>query len=218
VTRSRYHHGDLERALIDAAWVLARDKGADSVRLREVCRQVGVSPASAYHHFPDRETLLRAVAGRALRALGDALARSLASGPQDDPRCRLALLARAYVAWALDEPRLFRLALGPYRDSPGRPADDSPLQVLDAEAAAFAAARGLPPAAGARLAPMLWAAAHGIAALAADGPLQPPGGRDGVLDLADQLTAAVIDGTAFPIPAASAARPCQPPIMTPGQG
>ena len=55
-----YHHGDLRRALVEAATELAASGGADGVVLREAARRVGVSPSAAYRHFPNREGLLAA--------------------------------------------------------------------------------------------------------------------------------------------------------------
>ncbi|MDQ6716487.1 MAG: TetR/AcrR family transcriptional regulator, partial [Actinomycetota bacterium] len=60
IRTSRYHHGDLRRALVLAATSLARAGGPDAVVLREVTRQVGVSANAAYRHFADRDALLEA--------------------------------------------------------------------------------------------------------------------------------------------------------------
>lgn len=52
--RSRYHHGDLRNALIEAAVELATEGGPERVVLREAARSVGVSPTAAYRHFGAR--------------------------------------------------------------------------------------------------------------------------------------------------------------------
>jgi AcrR family transcriptional regulator len=57
-----YHHGDLRRALIDAARRLLEAEGPSALSLRAVAREAGVSPAAPYHHFKDKGELLEAVA------------------------------------------------------------------------------------------------------------------------------------------------------------
>src|SRR3954451_9817883 len=57
-----YHHGDLRRALIDAARRILEGEGPSALSLRAVAREAGVSPAAPYHHFKDKGELLDAVA------------------------------------------------------------------------------------------------------------------------------------------------------------
>lgn len=56
--RGRYHHGDLRRALIDAALELARTRGPGAFTLTDLCRTVGVSTAAPYRHFESLDQLL----------------------------------------------------------------------------------------------------------------------------------------------------------------
>ena len=63
-----YHHGDLRRALIDAARALLEREGAAALSLRAVAREAGVSPAAPYHHFKDKSELLQAVADEGWQA------------------------------------------------------------------------------------------------------------------------------------------------------
>jgi len=60
--RGRYHHGDLRRALLDAALELLAREGASALTLREVARRAGVTHAAPYRHFTDKQALLAAVA------------------------------------------------------------------------------------------------------------------------------------------------------------
>jgi AcrR family transcriptional regulator len=70
--KSSYHHGDLRAALIRAGLALLQERDADDLGLREVARAVGVSAASVYRHFPNKEALLRALAAEGLKRLGEA--------------------------------------------------------------------------------------------------------------------------------------------------
>lgn len=67
--KQSYHHGDLRNALLEAAKQLAHEVGPDSITLREVARRAGVSHTAAYHHFADKNDLLRALAVQAFHDL-----------------------------------------------------------------------------------------------------------------------------------------------------
>src|SRR5262245_33454677 len=55
-----YHHGDLRRVLIDAAFELVGEGGAEAVSVREAARRAGVSPGAPFRHFASRDALLAA--------------------------------------------------------------------------------------------------------------------------------------------------------------
>ena len=73
-----YHHGDLSRALIDAARKILETEGPSALSLRAVAREAGVSPAAPYHHFKDKGELLEAVAHEGWVELDHALAKARA--------------------------------------------------------------------------------------------------------------------------------------------
>src|SRR2546429_9568807 len=56
----KYHHGDLRRALVDAALALISEGELGTFSLREVARRAGGTPAAPYHHFKDKTALLGA--------------------------------------------------------------------------------------------------------------------------------------------------------------
>jgi AcrR family transcriptional regulator len=58
VTDPKYHHGDLRRAILEAALELIGETGVSSLSLREIARRIGVTTAAPYHHFKDRGELL----------------------------------------------------------------------------------------------------------------------------------------------------------------
>src|SRR5215813_12937847 len=69
-----YHHGDLRRALIEAALSMLKEEGAWTFTLREVARRAGVSHAAPYNHFSDKAALLAEVAAMGFQALRERLA------------------------------------------------------------------------------------------------------------------------------------------------
>lgn len=117
---SRYHHGDLPRALKAAAVELITEKGAAGFSLREVARRAGVSHAAPTHHFGDSAGLLTALAEEGFRHLHAALVESAEGAPSASER--MVRIARAYVSVAHQYPAhcavMFRADLI-RRDDPG---------------------------------------------------------------------------------------------------
>lgn len=69
-----YHHGDLRRALIQAALDAIVEGGPAHLSLRELARRAGVSHAAPAHHFGDKAGLLSAIAAEGFERLAAALA------------------------------------------------------------------------------------------------------------------------------------------------
>src|SRR5512145_1581524 len=65
----RYHHGDLRRALLQAAVRTIGTHGIDGLTLRAVGSSLGVSRTALYRHFADKAALLAAVAAEGFRTL-----------------------------------------------------------------------------------------------------------------------------------------------------
>jgi AcrR family transcriptional regulator len=101
-----FHHGNLRAALIDAGLAAVEARGAGEVSLRDLARQVGVSPTAAYRHFADKDALFTAIADRGFQALADA---SLQAPAPADPTERIMSLARTYAGFAAGHPQLYRL-------------------------------------------------------------------------------------------------------------
>ena len=76
LTRDRYHHGDLRRALLAAAVEAIDEVGPTAMSLRDVARRAGVSHAAPAHHFGDKAGLLTALAAEGFRRLADELDRT----------------------------------------------------------------------------------------------------------------------------------------------
>lgn len=169
-----YHHGDLRRALIDAALELSMDKGVGSVSFREIARTVGVSQTAPYRHFPDLEHLLAAASEDGLIALRIELARAFDESEGAAPLERIEGLSRAYVRFSLRHRGHFRMMFGPGSPHPSTTpslqaaARDTFQLFLSKVSAAWPtpSPRGID----ARSATLhLWAVAHGVATLAIDG-------------------------------------------------
>jgi AcrR family transcriptional regulator len=68
-----YHHGDLRRAILDAAIEAISAGGSAGLSLRELSRRAGVSHAAPIHHFGDKAGVLTALAAEGYDLLADAL-------------------------------------------------------------------------------------------------------------------------------------------------
>lgn len=107
-SRSRkrsYHHGKLRASLLRAAGKLLEQAGPGALSVRAAARAAGVSHNAPYRHFPQRESLLAALAAEGFSALGKALQEADAAGG-------LRARGEAYVRFALAYPRRFRLMFG----------------------------------------------------------------------------------------------------------
>jgi AcrR family transcriptional regulator len=100
-----YHHGNLREALLQAAIQLIAEVGPAGFTLREVARRAGVSHNAPYRHFPDRESLLAAVAAQGFRVLNEAMLD--AARHQRTSVGRLKRAGLAYVEFALRRPEHF---------------------------------------------------------------------------------------------------------------
>jgi len=163
-----YHHGDLRRALIDAARRVLEAEGPSALSLRAVAREAGVSPAAPYHHFRDKGELLEAVAHEGWDLLDQALAKAKAEAPS--PGEALNGLGVAYVCFARENPALYRVMYDTARDR-----EDLPDQMKDEEDSAYCKVRDTMIEAGADPADTLdielattaaWCSAHGLAEMA----------------------------------------------------
>ena len=125
-TPRAYHHGDLGRALLDAAQAIVAESGVDAVTMSAVAKRSGVSSGAPYRHFKDRTELLQALSERAQENLAERTLAAIADAPTPLEGFRRSGVA--YVRFAIDEPALFTvLSRGEFTvrdsDGPRNPAD-----------------------------------------------------------------------------------------------
>ncbi|TXS47732.1 TetR/AcrR family transcriptional regulator [Streptomyces sp. t39] len=95
-----YHHGDLRAALLERAEQTLRERGPGALSLRELARDLDVSPAAPSRHFRTKQALLDALALDGFERLVDAIAASQ-DGADRTFGERLDAMARAYVGFAV---------------------------------------------------------------------------------------------------------------------
>jgi AcrR family transcriptional regulator len=98
----------MRTALLAQAERTVREHGAKQLSLRELAREVGVSHGAPRRHFPDRQSLLDALAEAGFARLGAEL-RGAADGAGEDFEARLQSTAAAYVRFATADAALLEL-------------------------------------------------------------------------------------------------------------
>jgi AcrR family transcriptional regulator len=174
------HVPDLRRRLLDASATLIATDGLGALSMREVSRRAGVSHQAPYHHFPDREAVLAALAEEGFGALADAM--DEAGRDRTDPRDRLTTACVAYVRWALEHPAHYAVMFRPEL------VDLDRFATLQAQGARVwdclvdriigGVQAGWVGMGEAEVITMwVWSSLHGAVQLVIDGPLPPAGSR-----------------------------------------
>lgn len=168
--RPAYHHGDLRAAAIVVGLALARRAGPGAIGAREVARDVGVSPAALYRHFPDVAHLRAEVACAARIELARRLERArdsvLDSGDRRrDDLSRLREVGRAYIDFAVAEPHLFDTAFAATDAVAITVEEPSAWGVLEACIQAAGASGGIDATRLPDAALVAWTAVHGAATI-----------------------------------------------------
>ncbi len=188
MAKPAYHHGDLPLQAQHLALETLRAQGDAAISLRALAKQLGVSAPALYRHFSDRETLLAELAIGGFEALRD----RLRAVDQKIPRKALIEIGLVYVAFAQEEPNLYRLMFGgrvlpmgahPRLDAAGKRA----FQVLENTVAHARQLGYLKPLPVSLITAAAWSLVHGLSQLTIDGHL--PGAKtepmltEGVLSL-----------------------------------
>ena len=171
MTSQQYHHGDLPQTLMSLALKHIEESGTESLSLRALARDAGVSATAPYRHFPSKHSLLAAVATEGFRALRAQLEAAVSAS--DDPWAQFLAVGTTYIRQAQSNPTTYQLMFGSVLG------DFSQYDDLQVEAAAtFSVVEGVAQRlinsrelsmTANQLAGAAWAAVHGIASLSIDG-------------------------------------------------
>lgn len=188
---------DTRERLIRAAWDLLGEGGPGAVTLRGVGARVGVSRTAPYRHFADKDALLRAVAERAFRDLGDRMRR--AARDRDDTPSVLRAVLLAYIDFASEYVEHYRLMFGEWviaqkraEGEAGGPLHAAALSLFELCAGMLAQGQregvirqGDP----ADLALLTWSTVHGLMTFALSGHLEAKerGARSEIERLVDEV-------------------------------
>lgn len=186
----RYHHGDLRRALLQAAVRTIQRDGVDGLTLRGVGSTLGVSRTALYRHFTDKAALLTAVAAEGFRMLREQLSQAWEEGGHGHRGFEA--MGGAYVRFAVAHPSHYRVMFGADVSS-GEHAHleegAGAFQVLVDALVALQAQKLARRDDTQQMALYVWATVHGVAMLAIDGRL---GGDTTAIDALTQYSTARI--------------------------
>ena len=181
-------HGDVRRLVLDAAIAIIEMEGADSLSMREVARQAGVSHQAPYHYFSDRSGIFAAISEEGFTGLAQAF-RDVHE--TEMPAAKAGFIA--YLNFAREHVGHFRVMFrndicGVVTHELTQLAADSAFDELRLMVARITGPE-IDPNKAFTFAAMLWSLSHGLATLVIDGPLPnklPPG-----TNLEDQIQAVI---------------------------
>lgn len=186
-----YHHGDLSSALIAAGLDALRQGSAESLSLRALAREAGVSATAVYRHFPDKEALLAALALTGFDRMAAAQQAASRAAAGHGAIAAFCASGAAYVRFAIINPELFRLMwkAAPRGDQLDLPIDEAHPAMADLRRAVNDMA---PPGASEddkrATALRCWGLVHGLATLTLDGQIELEG------EMIDRVIAGLADG------------------------
>lgn len=167
--RQGYHHGDLRRALLEAAEVELAEKGPEGFTLRGCAKRAGVSHAAPAHHFGDVAGLLSALAAEGFERFLKTTSARMNTADPGDARARLVAMGLGYIEFARANPALFSLMFSSrkadFQEDRLQRAATASFEQLVAGVGAVAGVDPLTTREGRRQLAATWAIVHGLAHL-----------------------------------------------------
>jgi len=103
---------DLRQRIVEAARDIVSEEGLDGLSMRALGVRIGYSPATIYHHFHDKDELLRSVMAEGFKRLGETVAQEMARQADVEDggtsMSRLCATGRAYARFGLENTGYFR--------------------------------------------------------------------------------------------------------------
>lgn len=99
--------GALRSAILAAAGEVFLESGFEAFSMRQVAARIGYSATTIYHHFLNKEELLKAVLEQAFARFEEATLKVLED--EMDPSRRMGALGKAYVRFGVAHPVLYQL-------------------------------------------------------------------------------------------------------------
>lgn len=164
--RSIHTAEELRELILQAATELIERDGFAGLSAREIARRIGYSPGTLYNVFENLDDLVLTVEARLLDRLANRLGESSSVG---DPAQRVLQLARSYLAFTHENPKLWNLLFEHHMPS-GKAVPAWYQTKLDGlmtriEETLEPVMGNSDPAAVKRAARVLWAGVHGITSL-----------------------------------------------------
>jgi AcrR family transcriptional regulator len=103
---------NLREAIKSTAWKEISDKGAPSLSLRAIARDLNITAPAIYNYFSRRDDLVTALIVDAFTSLGESQKESIESISANKLEARLTALGLAYRDWAINYPQRYQLIFG----------------------------------------------------------------------------------------------------------
>jgi len=165
VERRERERFEVRRMILEAARSLFASEGYERVTMRRIADSIEYSPTTIYHHFEDKDDLVKALCEEDFSQLLQALA---SVAPPSDPVEAIKELGRAYCRFGLEHPNQYRFMFmtpnkvdEPEPESPGHQSFDVLRRLVET---AQRAGR-LRPGNADTIAQVLWSSLHGAIAL-----------------------------------------------------
>ena len=108
-----YHHGNLAAEILARASVVIDEQGIESLSLRGIARDLGVSHSAPNRHFKNKAALLSALATHGWLMARDATLNAAEEAGCQNAHVRLNAMGRGYLRWAIENRALFRSIFHP---------------------------------------------------------------------------------------------------------
>jgi len=103
----KYHHGDLRNALIEEGIKMINNGGEDSLSLRKLAVNCGVSNAAPYAHFKSKEEMITAMKEYVTQRFTEYLSDSINGISDEEIEQKIITLGNAYVLFFMKNPEYF---------------------------------------------------------------------------------------------------------------
>lgn len=103
---------DLQENIKETAWKQIAEFGVQTLSLRAIARELGITAPAIYNYFPRRDDLITALIIDAYTSFGDSQLAARDAVAADDLAGRLMAIGVAYRQWALTNPQRYLLIFG----------------------------------------------------------------------------------------------------------
>ncbi len=189
--KTKYHHGNLADALLQAGVKEARVNGIKNLGVTYLANKVDVSPMAIYRHFPSGENLKVEISQQSRQILANRML--MAASQEEGAKKRFQAAGRAYIQFALEEPGLFSVAFVECEVPPRQEDEPSAWLVLQDLILDLCNEGYAEPADAEEIAYFAWSTVHGYASLAVTpGPCQLKSTKEQIDELIDRVWLGVI--------------------------
>jgi AcrR family transcriptional regulator len=158
-----YHHGNLEKVILDLGFASARKNGIAGIGLRKLAAQAGVTPGAIYRHFSNSEVIKAEIS----KLASETLAKKMLTGLEglSDPKLRFRSLIESYLDFAFTEKNLFEISTAACSEPPKTPDENSVWKIVIAAIEDLSLSGNLKTGTVASTGDFVWASAQGYATL-----------------------------------------------------